>query len=147
MPIDKVPAVKLLVDTFSAHKIPYQFIGVMADLVHSTGDEIPETIQVEIQQSQMDFASYLLRQYKTGSMQFAESANYRAVLFTLLIDGVAVTVNQLENSQVLTSAGWCNLNFDMGSDLNKSEVRVWQNIKLKVQPLALRQQVKEMLKT
>lgn len=147
MPIDQAPAVKLLVDTFSAHKIPYQFIGSMADLVHSTSDEIPDTVQVEIQQSQMDFAAYLLRQYKTGSMQFAESTNYRAVLFTLLIEGVKVSINQQENSQVLTSSGWCNLNLDMGSDLNKSEVKVWQNIKLKVQPLASRQQLKELLKT
>jgi hypothetical protein len=95
----------------------------------------------------MDFAAYLLKQYKTGSMQFAESASYRAVLFTLLIEGVKVSINQQENSQILTSTGWCNLNLDMGGDLNKSEVKVWQNIKLKVQPLALRQQLRELLKT
>jgi hypothetical protein len=147
MPIDTAPAVKLLVDTFSEHNIPYQFIGSMADLVHSISDEIPDTTQVEIQQSQMDFAAYLLKQYKTGSMQFAESASYRAVLFTLLIEGVQVSINQQENSQILTSTGWCNLNLDMGGDLNKSEVKVWQNIKLKVQPLALRQQLRELLKT
>ena len=151
MPIDKVPAVKLLVDTLSSHNIPYQFIGEMADAIHSQPPEsvpasthvMPQTIQIELPQSQMELASYVLRQYKTSATQFAESEGFRSVQFSLVIDGVNVTVSQLENSQVLTKNGWCNLTGY--SDLNKSEVRVWHNTKLKVQPLAAREQVKALL--
>lgn len=142
-----IEAVKILVDTFNAHNIPYQFIGATADTIYKNADKWDgETVIVQICQSDMDLVAYLLRKHRSTSQQFdeIEGSGIRGVNFRLKFDQVDVAVCQLENCQIKTKTGWQNLPTHEKFTLKDAEVRVWQNLKVRVQPYSHRENIKDL---
>lgn len=145
-----IDAMQMLVETFNTHSIPYQLTGPLADIIDRSGDvkEIvgaapASTLAVEIPQSQMEFAAYLLRQYKSGPIEFAEQQSFKMVFFRLSIQTIEAEISQGEHKQIKSAAGWVKL---AEPDWSKSEIRAWRGLKLKIQPLERREQIKAIVK-
>ncbi len=127
---EKLEAIKFLVALLHEHKVPYQFTGGLAGNIH--GSKWPlQDIDLELPRAHIELVAYLLRKHIIEPLHFHQDSEFQIVMLKLKIGSTLVDINQIEAQQMCCEGKWLAYTVD----LKKAELRVWQGMKVSVQPL------------
>lgn len=127
---EQIETAKFIARFMHDNKVPYQFTGGFAGNIF--GSKWPlQDIDLEIPKANFELVAYLLRQYVVAPTAFYQDNEFQMILLRLVINGVEVDINQIENQQICVAGQWQ----DHAVEIKKAQLLPWEGLKISVQPL------------